>query len=54
MRPNAVTAECNARGQEPGNGEHCGTSTCARVTGKPEVMPPGWQIAPRPCIEWSG
>ena len=26
------------------------------MTGKPEVMPPGWQIAPdkRACIDWSG
>jgi len=28
----------------------------AGITRKPEVMPPGWQIAPekRPCIDWSG
>jgi len=29
-------------------------SCCWWMTGKPEVMPPGWQIAPdkRACIEW--
>ncbi len=29
---------------------------CGWLTGKPEVMPPGWQIAPdkRACIDWSG